>query len=115
MSEASDRVFDKILKDPKIAGIVRDARLFDSLRSNEAWQRLFRMVEAKEDRWQGAILRRLMGPKKNWPAPEEIAFNQGFFYGAQFVLRHPEYAEQSLERAATMAWAMLQAESEDED
>ena len=114
MSEESNHVFDQILKDPKIAGIVRDARLFDGLRTNEAWKRLHQLVEAKEDRWQGAILKRLMGPKKQWPTTEEIAFNQGFYYGAQFVLRHPEYAEQSLERAATMAWAMLQAESEDE-
>jgi hypothetical protein len=110
----SDRVFDAILKDPKIAGIVRDARLFDGLRTNEAWIRLHKIVEAKHDRWQAAILKRLMGPKKNWPESEEIAFNQGFYYGAQFVLRHPEYAEQSLERAATIAWAMLQ-EKEDED
>jgi len=113
-ADDGDRVFEQILKDPKIAGVVRDAQLFDALRTNEGWRRLFRIVEAKQERWQSNILRRLMGPKKGWPSTEEIAFNQGFYYGAQFVLRHPEYAEQSLERAATLAWAMLQEKEAEE-
>lgn len=113
-ADDGNHIWDEILKDPKIAPIVRDARLFDSLRTNEAWKRLHQMVEAKRERWMRSVAERFMGPQRGWPKPEEIAYYQGFYYGAQFVLRHPEHAEQSLERAATMAWAMIQ-EREAED
>jgi hypothetical protein len=113
IADDDDRVFQEILKDPKVAGIVRDARLFDSLRTNEAWKRLHQLVEAKKERWMRTVAERFMGPQRNWPKPEEIAYYQGFYYGAQFVLRHPEHAEHSLERAATLAWAMLQERAEE--
>lgn len=108
-----DRVANEILKDPRIQNIVKDARLFDSLRENEAWKRLHQMVEAKREKWMRGVTLRFMGPKRNWPAPEEIAYYQGFYEGAIYVLRHPEHAEKSLERAATMAWALAQAETEE--
>ena len=110
----SDHVYDEILNDPKIQRIVKDARLFDSLRENEAWKRLYQMTKAKHDRWMAAIARRFMGPQSGWPSSEEIAYYQGFYQGAMFVLEHPEHAEASLERAATLAWAMIQ-EREEED
>lgn len=110
----NDHVFDEILNDPKIQAIVKDARLFDSLRENVAWQRLHEMVNAKKQRWMDSMSNRFMGPQKNWPKPEEIAYYQGFYQGAKFVLAHPEHAERSLERAATLAWAMLQADQEEE-
>lgn len=114
MSDDLDHVYDEILKDPKIQHIVKDARLFDSLRENEAWKRLHQMVEAKRARWMDSISARFMGPQRTWPKPEEIAYYQGFYQGAKFVLAHPEHAEQSLERAATLAWAMLQERVEED-
>ena len=107
----------RLRRDPersKIQRIVKDARLFDSLRENEAWKRLYQMTKAKHDKWMAAIARRFMGPQSGWPSSEEIAYYQGFYQGAMFVLEHPEHAEASLERAATLAWAMIQ-EREEED
>lgn len=114
LADDTDKVYAEILKDPKIQHIVRDARLFDGLRTNEAWQRLHQMVGAKREKWMQAMLSRLMGPKRGWPSTEEIAHHQGFYQGAMFVLEHPEHAEKSLERAATLAWAMLQEKAEDD-
>ena len=111
----SNHVYNEILRDPKIAGVVKDAHDFNELRESRGWQRLYQITKAKRDRWMVDIAKRLMmHNEKYWPKPTEIAFNQGFYEGAMFILEHPEHAERSLERAATLAWAMLQ-EKEAED
>lgn len=114
-TERAQRIADRLLKtNPKVAQVVADARLFDSLRSDPGWQRLFEHVKAKQGKWMQSILDRMMGPKKRWPEPEEIAYHQGFFQGAVFVLAHPEHAEANLERAARIAWAMSYEEDTDQ-
>ncbi len=114
-TQRANKIVDKLARDPRVQQIVADAHLFDSLRSEPGWQRLFSMVQAKQNKFMESISKRLMGPRKNWPEPEEIAYHQGFYQGAIFVLAHPEYAEKNLERAATVAWAMtLEDESTEE-
>lgn len=111
----ADKIVERLAKDPRVQQIVADAHLFDSLRSEPGWQRLFTMVQAKKGRWMDSITRRLMGPQKQWPTPEEIAYYQGFYQGAVFVVAHPEHAEKNLESAAQVAWAMSFGEDEDDD
>lgn len=113
-TERAQRIADRLANDPRIARIVSDARLFDSLRSDPGWQRLFERVTARKDRWMQSVMTKFMGPKKYWPEPEEIAYYQGFYQGAVFVLAHPEHAEQNLERAARVAWAMTYEEDNKE-
>lgn len=113
--QRADLIVAKLAKDPRVQQIVADAHLFESLRHEPGWQRLFSMVQAKKSRWMDTISNRLMGAQKQWPKPEEIAYYQGFYQGAVFVLAHPEYAEHNLERAAQVAWAMSFGEDEDDE
>lgn len=113
--QRADMIVERLAKDPRVQQIVADARMFDHLRSEPGWQRLFSMVQAKKGKWMESISTRLMGPKKQWPQPDEIAYYQGFYQGAVFVLAHPEYAEANLERAAQVAWAMSFDDADDED
>lgn len=110
--ERANRIAERLRSDPRIAKVVDDARVFDELRMAPGWQRLFGRVRAKKERWMDGINARFMGPKKNWPEPEEIAYYQGFYQGAVFVLAHPEHAEASLERAARLAWNMTYEDDE---
>lgn len=112
--ERANRIAELLERDPKIQAIVADARLFDSLRSNAGWQRLYERTLSRKARWMEAINKRFMGPKKNWPEPEEIAYYQGFYQGAIFVLAHPEHAEENLERAARLAWMMTYEDDPEE-
>jgi hypothetical protein len=111
-TERASRIAERLKNDPKIAQIVADARLFDSLRQEPGWRRLYEHVTAKKSRWMGQLSERMMGRKERWPTPEEIAYYQGFYQGAVFVLAHPEHAEANLERAASMAWAMTYEEDQ---
>lgn len=114
--ERANRIAERLLKEnPKVAQVVADARIFDSLRTNVGWQRLFEHVSAKKSTWMEGILTRLMGPKKFWPQTEEIAYHKGFYEGAFFVLAHPEHAEKNLERAARIAWSMTYEDDQQED
>jgi hypothetical protein len=112
--ERANMIAERIKSDPRIAQIVSDAQAFDNLRKDPGWQRLFARVQAKKQRWMDAVNARFMGPKKNWPEPEEIAYYQGFYQGAIFVLAHPEHAEANLERAARIAWMMTYEEDHKE-
>jgi hypothetical protein len=106
----TDAIIERLMKDParaeRINQIVADARLFDGLRENAGWQRLYERVLSKKSRCMQYVLDRFMGPSKNWPAVEEIAYYQGFYQGAVFVLAHPEHAEENLERAARIAYVL---------
>lgn len=114
--ERANRIVDRLLReDPRVAQVVADAQLFDSLRTSPGWQRLFEHVSAKRDKWMQTIFKRMMGPKKNWPEPDEIAYHKGFYEGAIFVLAHPEHAEANLERVARIAWAMSYEDDQPEE
>lgn len=112
-TERANLVLERAARDPKIQQVIADARLFDTLRNEPAWRRLFEMVSTKKERWMDSISRRLMGAQANWPTPEEIAYHRGFYEGAFFVLVHPEVAESNLERAAKIAWRLYGEDDED--
>lgn len=105
-TERANRVLEKAALDPKMQQVIADARLYDALRENPGWRRLYEMVTAKKGRWMDSITKRLMGPKNRWPEADEIAYHRGFYEGAFFVLVHPEVAEDNLERAARVAWRL---------
>jgi hypothetical protein len=109
--ERANRVMERAAQDPKIQQVIADARLFDALRNDPGWRRLFDIVAAQKRKWMEELARRLMyGPK---PSPEEIAYHRGFIEGAYFVLVHPEVAEANLEKAARIAWRLAGDDDED--
>lgn len=117
MSEMSvaDTIADRMKKDPKVASIVADAQMFDQLQQDPGWRRLFEKVQADKQRFMDGLARRMFGPKKNRPSDEEIAFQQGFYQGAIWILSYPDKAMENLERTARLAWALtLQEESTEE-
>jgi hypothetical protein len=103
--ELTDLVAKRAKENPRVQAIVDEARLYDGLKENEAWQRLARRVNDQRERFTIGIARRLMSGQK--VSDEEIAYNRGFYYGAEWILKHPEEAEKSLEHAALGAWRML--------
>lgn len=84
-------------KDPKVATIVADAHAFDELRTNKGWKRLYEKVVSQKERYLLSLSQRMLGPKSARPTDEEIAYHQGWWMGALWVLEHPEHAERNLE------------------
>lgn len=101
-------VADRLKKDPKIQRIIADAHIFDELRQNPGWRRLYEKVVVDKQRVTNDVARRLMAGGK--VSAEEIAYYRGFYQGAVYVLEHPAQAEKSLERAANVAWLLVQSE-----
>lgn len=109
--QIAQRVLAEAAKNPKIQQVIADARMFDDLRTNPGWRRLYDIVAAQKGKWMEKLAHRLMyGPR---PSPEEIAYYRGYYEGAYFVLVHPEVAEQNLERAAQIAWRLYGEDNED--
>lgn len=106
--ERANAVLERLLADPrrgpKIQQIIADAQMFDELRTNVGWRRLFDIVAAQKERWMRKLANRLM--RGDVPSPAEIAYYRGYYEGAYFVLVHPEVAEGNLEKAAAMAWRL---------
>lgn len=107
--DAAEFVLDRARRDPKVAKIVEDVRIFDGLREHAGWRRLYEKVGVDQDRFLAHIARRLMSGQE--VAQREIDFHRGFYQGALWVLGHPEEAEKSLERAAQKAWAAAKLEA----
>jgi len=79
--------------------------MFDGLRDHAGWRRLYERVRADKDRFMGSLSRRLMsGEKLTRDLEDEILFHRAFYYGAEWILGHPEEAAKSLEEAARRAW-----------
>lgn len=112
--ELAELVARRAREQPRVRQIVQEAQLYDSLRENTAWQRLAQRVRDDKQRYFDGITRRLMSGKK--VEHDEIVYMRGFYYGARWIIEHPEEAEKSLERAARAAWrmAMLEQLAEDE-
>lgn len=111
--ERANRVLEIAAKDPKIQQVIADARMYDALRENPGWRRLFDVVAAQKGKWMQTLAKRLMyGPK---PTPEEIAYYRGYYEGAYFVLVHPEVAEANLEKAAKIAWTLAGDDDDTEE
>ena len=107
----ADMVADRMRQDPKVAKIVADAHLFDGLKEHQGWKRLYERVMAQKDRYMLEIAKRLIRPGAQPPSSEEIAYQQGFYQGAVWLVSHPALAEQNLERAARLAWLMTLEEA----
>lgn len=110
-TERANRVLERVSRDPKIQQVIADARMFDSLRENPAWRRLFDIVGAQKERWMRKLADRLM--RGEMPSDAEIAYYRGYYEGAYFVLVHPEVAENNLEKAAKIAWSLYGEDDED--
>ena len=104
--EVADFVAEKAKKDPKVRQTIRDAHLFDSLKSHDGWKRLREHAEADRERFFVRLAKRLM--KGEQVPQDEIDFQRGFYMGVEWILGHPEEAEASLERAARRAYRMAQ-------
>lgn len=112
--EIADLIADRMRRDPKIATIVSDAQMFDQLQQDPGWRRLFEKVKADKERIERSLAKRMFSRKER-PSDEEIAFYQGFYQGAVFVLGHPDKAMENLERIARIAWTLVQAEVNDDE
>lgn len=106
--DVADFVAERMKQDPKIQRVVADAHLFDDLRRDPGWKRLYERVVADKRRIMEGVATRLLAGEK--VTQEEIEFYRGFYQGAVFVLQHPEHAERNLERAARVAWLLVQSE-----
>jgi hypothetical protein len=112
--EVADLIARRALEDPKVRQIVIDAHLFEALRNDPGWQRLYDKAKHEAKRLK-EILAQRMWEGKNIPTPEEVAYYKGFIQGAIWVLKHPEVAEQKLESAAREAWKITQLENVNEE
>lgn len=104
--ERADRILAELADNPRVQRIAADARLFSELREQPGWQRLYSLVRAKRDRWMLEVAHAFMRKQENWPSPVEISFKRGFYFGALWIISHPEEAERTLEDTARRAWAM---------
>lgn len=107
--EVADLIADRMRRDPKIATVVSDAQMFDQLQQDPGWRRLFEKVRADKDKIERSLAKRMFS-RKDRPSDEEIAYYQGFYQGAIFVLSHPDKAMENLERVARIAWTLVQSE-----
>lgn len=104
---------EQAARNPKVQQIVEDVRLLGELQEHVGWRRLYERVKEDRARFMGAIARRLMAGEK--VDQREIDFHRGFYYGALWILGHPEEAEKSLERAARQAYLAVELELEERD
>lgn len=114
--DLADFVAERARKNPRVHRVIEEARLYDSLRENVAWQKLAQRVRDDKDRYFASIARRLMSGAK--VDQREVDYMRGFYFGARWIIEHPEEAEKSLERAARAAWRMVlleQAEAAEEE
>lgn len=100
----------KLESDPKFRVIAEDARIFGELMEQRGWQRLMeRLTKEREEYLRDVAVRLLDGRQVD---QREIDFMAGFYKGALYVLKHPEQAEKSFEKAARLAWVFDEAEQE---
>lgn len=92
----------KLENDPKFRVIAEDARIFGELKEQRGWQRLMERLLKERDEYLRDVAARLLDGKE--VTQREIDFMAGFYKGASYVLKHPEEAEKSFEKAARLAW-----------
>lgn len=102
----ADRILAELADDPKVQAVAADARMFSELRDQPGWQRLYSLVKGKRDRWMLSVAKEFMAEPERWPKPMEINFHRGYYFGALWIVSHPEQAERTLERTARRAWLM---------
>jgi len=109
MSDPSEWIQDRIASDPKIRAVAEDAKVFGELRDQRGWQRLVERLANEKDEYMLDIAARLLANKE---VPQrEIDFMAGFYKGADYVLKHPEKAEESFVKASRLAWVMQSEEA----
>ena len=104
---------DKLENDQKFKVIAEDARIFGELMSQPGWQRLMERLTKEKDEYLLDIAKRLLDGRE--VDQREIDFMSGFYKGALYVLKHPEEAEKSFEKAARLAWVFEGQEQEVQD
>lgn len=95
-------------RDPAVQRIVDDVRLFDGLHEHAGWRRLREIVKDNKSRFLRRLAERLMAGQK--VESDEIAFHRGFYFGAEWIIGHPEEAIKSLEDAARKAYRQVMLE-----
>ncbi len=106
--EIADWIAERAKRDPGVQKVIENARLFDELRRSPAWQKLYGLARQREEKIRTAIANRIW--RGETVSPEEVSYQRGFYQGCIWVLAHPEHAEQSLEKAARMAWLLSRDE-----
>ena len=110
MSTPEEWIRDKADNDPKFRMIAEDARIFGELMEQRGWQRLLERMEKEEQEYLLDVAKRLRDGFE--VSQREIDFMAGFWKGAIYVLRHPQKAEQSFEKAARLAWVFESSDQE---
>ena len=100
-------------KDPKFRAIAEDAKVFGELQEQRGWQRLIARLDKERAEYLLDIAKRLLDGYQ--VDQREIDFMAGFYKGADYVLRHPQKAEESFEKAARLAWVFSESEQEVDD
>ena len=113
MSTPQEWISDKIENDPGVRAIRDKARDFALLKEQPGWQQLIKMLEREQEEWLLDLAKRLFDGEE--VAPEEIKFMAGFYRGADYVLRHPEVAEDSFVKAARRAWVLYETARAESD
>lgn len=110
MPDPTDWIQERMESDPKVREIADTARVYAELMSQQGWQRLIKMIEREKEEWLLDIAKRQFDGEE--VSQKEIKFMAGFWRGAEYVLRHPEKAEDSFVKAARLAWALAESESD---
>lgn len=103
----------KLETDPKFRVIAEDARVFGELKEQRGWQRLIERLEREKEEYLRDVAVRLLDGRE--VSQREIDFMSGFYKGALYVLKHPEVAEKSFEKAARLAWVFDEHDQEVDD
>lgn len=102
-------------RDPKLQELIERANLFDDIKAHPGWRKLHDMARGQKDRFFDGVVARMWAKPPELPAIEEVAYYQGFYQGAMWVLAHPEMAEHSLYQAARAAYLLSQGRDPEED
>lgn len=106
--ELAEFVAVRAKQNPGVQKIVNDAVMFDGLRDHAGWRRLYERVKADKERFMTTLARRLMGGERvTRDLEDEILFHRAFYWGAEWILAHPEEAFKNLEASAQRAWRDL--------
>lgn len=103
-------ILKRMEDDPKVKEIAESARKYAELMAQPGWQKLIEMIKREKEEWLLDLAKRQFDGEE--VSEREIRFYSGFWRGADYVLRHPEVAEDSFVKAARLAWAMYEGQAE---
>lgn len=100
-------------KDGKLQELAERAAVFDDLKNHPAWRRLYELAVAEKESFFRGVTARMWNKPPVLPTESEVAYHQGFYQGALWLLAHPEMAEKSLYAAARAAYLLSQARGDE--